>query len=201
MAWFLVLRRLDEGNFEAGGPLHPPWTPVRLRFFRRFLGAATADESHARLSYWDVRSRTSGLPSGHGRRSGSSNERSTPARARDLTRRKIATLPDRGAVSRGVGGTAAQGNSGTLAGPGERPDTRQNLSCRREHLPRDSDCRRQRVHARGGRLGIHLGGEEGRRGRPGGPEAPRHPPTHSARAIAHDPSFPLIVSGHSRTLA
>jgi len=90
MAWFLVLRRLDEGNFEAGGPLHPPWTPARLRFLGGFLGAATADESHARLSYWDVRSR-------------------------DLTRRKIATLPDRGAVSRGVGGTTAQGHSGTPA--------------------------------------------------------------------------------------
>lgn len=25
-AWFLVLRRLDDENFEAGGPLHPPWT-------------------------------------------------------------------------------------------------------------------------------------------------------------------------------
>jgi hypothetical protein len=25
LAWFLVLRRLDEGNFEVGGPLHPPW--------------------------------------------------------------------------------------------------------------------------------------------------------------------------------
>jgi hypothetical protein len=24
-AWFLVLRRLDDDNFEAGGPLHPPW--------------------------------------------------------------------------------------------------------------------------------------------------------------------------------
>jgi hypothetical protein len=35
LAWFLVLRRLDEGNFETGGPLHPPWTPARRRFFRR----------------------------------------------------------------------------------------------------------------------------------------------------------------------
>jgi hypothetical protein len=25
LAWLVVLRRLDEGNFEAGGGLHPPW--------------------------------------------------------------------------------------------------------------------------------------------------------------------------------
>jgi hypothetical protein len=25
-AWFLVLRRFDDENFEASGPLHPPWT-------------------------------------------------------------------------------------------------------------------------------------------------------------------------------
>jgi hypothetical protein len=79
---------------------------------------------------------------------------------------------------------AAQG-SFRSTGPGERAAARRNLSCRREHLPRDSDCRCQRVHARGRRLGIHLGSKEGRRGRPGCPEAPRHPPTYSARAIAH----------------
>ena len=26
LAWFLVLRRFDEGNFEAGGSFHPPFT-------------------------------------------------------------------------------------------------------------------------------------------------------------------------------
>ena len=92
-------------------------------------------------------------------------------------------------------GLAPAQGSFRSTGPGERAAARRNLSCRREHLPRDRDCRRQRVHARGRRLGIHLGSEEGRRGRPGRPEAPRLPPTHSARAIAQDPSFPLIVGG------
>jgi hypothetical protein len=27
LAWFVVLRRMDEGNFEAGRRLHPPWVP------------------------------------------------------------------------------------------------------------------------------------------------------------------------------
>jgi hypothetical protein len=27
LAWFVVLRRMDEGNFEAGRRLHPPWIP------------------------------------------------------------------------------------------------------------------------------------------------------------------------------
>jgi hypothetical protein len=35
LAWFLVLRRLDEGNFETGGRLHPPWAATRRRFLRR----------------------------------------------------------------------------------------------------------------------------------------------------------------------
>jgi hypothetical protein len=26
LAWFLLLRRLDEGNYEVGRRLHPPWT-------------------------------------------------------------------------------------------------------------------------------------------------------------------------------
>jgi hypothetical protein len=62
VAWFLVLRRLDEGNFEVGGPMHPPWTPVRRRFFRRgggrrvprkslVLGRALEDEQ-APLRAW-----------------------------------------------------------------------------------------------------------------------------------------------------
>jgi hypothetical protein len=77
-------------------------------------------------------------------------------------------------------------------GPGDRAAARI-LSCHREHLPRHCDCRRQCVHARGRRVGIRLGSKEGRRGGSGRPETPRHPPTHSTRAIANDPSLPLIV--------
>jgi hypothetical protein len=29
LAWFLVLRRLDEGNFEVGRRLQPPWTRAK----------------------------------------------------------------------------------------------------------------------------------------------------------------------------
>lgn len=44
LAWFLVLRRLDEGNFEVGGPLHPPWT-------RKAVALGNQDE-HALIEEW-----------------------------------------------------------------------------------------------------------------------------------------------------
>jgi hypothetical protein len=49
LAWFLVLRRLDEGNFEVGGPLHPPWKQSKAVS----LGDGAADE-HTLAQAWSA---------------------------------------------------------------------------------------------------------------------------------------------------
>ena len=43
LAWFLVLRRLDGGNFEVGRRLHPPWTRGKVAA----LGPEAEDEQGA----------------------------------------------------------------------------------------------------------------------------------------------------------
>lgn len=49
LAWFLVLRRLDEGNFEVGGPLHPPRTSHRT-----IPREPEADDEQALLREWSA---------------------------------------------------------------------------------------------------------------------------------------------------